>query len=85
MVAFATLIGLPALVTLITSTAGSGRVRCRVHVFSVDIDCARHECRPAIAALGVALFEAEELELRLEEIEETHDGDDCCSATMSAG
>jgi len=47
----------------------------RVNVLPIDVLCLRDERAPTIAALGVALFEAEDLEPLLEEVDEVdHDG-----------
>lgn len=67
--------GLLALAALRAPAAGARGVRRGVDVLAVDVDGVGDEGRAAVAPLRVALLEAEELELRVEEVEEAHGGD----------
>lgn len=46
----------------------------RVDVFAVDVLCFWYECAATVAAACVSLFEAEELDLLVNEVHETHGG-----------
>lgn len=49
---------------------GAGGARSLIDVLAVDVDCVRAEGGAAVAAAGVALLEAEELDLGLEALHE---------------